>query len=300
MLEKLDLNLLVYIDVLLEEMHITRASKRLRISQAALSNALARARLLLSDELLVRNGSRMVATTYAKQIKKPLRQVMESLSTEVLFKKSFDPNLDSFQFLTAFRGYEEAVLLPGLLAELSKYPKLALLNQSPKTLHLMDALSEGTVHLTLTPNPGTHVGILRKKVLSDNFVCVANKQFSKKTLTLQEYVKQRHLVVSLHGTGLGFVDRALERIEQTRFVAVRVGEFGTAPLLISKDKTLLTTIPERIAKIWVEYYDFKIFPCPFEIEPLELFLSWHSSKNKSPEIMWFKNLVESELKKEGN
>ena len=56
-LRRIDLNLLVVLDALLSEQHVTRAAERLHLSQPAVSHALARLRDLLGDPLLVRAGS---------------------------------------------------------------------------------------------------------------------------------------------------------------------------------------------------------------------------------------------------
>src|SRR5690349_19107258 len=50
----LDLNLVLALDALLAERHVTRAATRLGVSQSAASHALARLRDLLGDPLLVR------------------------------------------------------------------------------------------------------------------------------------------------------------------------------------------------------------------------------------------------------
>lgn len=55
-LRNVDLNLLVILDVLLTERHVSRAAVRLNMSQPAVSHALARLRELLDDQLLIREG----------------------------------------------------------------------------------------------------------------------------------------------------------------------------------------------------------------------------------------------------
>nr|MDQ3034011.1 LysR family transcriptional regulator [Myxococcota bacterium] len=54
-LAAVDLNLLVALDALLEERSVTRAARRLGLSQPAASHALARLRELAGDPLLVRS-----------------------------------------------------------------------------------------------------------------------------------------------------------------------------------------------------------------------------------------------------
>src|SRR5262245_5181861 len=96
MIKDIDLNLLTYLDVLLDEMNISRAALKLRITQPALSNALARLRLMLDDEILVRAGRQMIPTPFARNIRIALKQSLAQIHQEVLAKKRFDPDRDSF------------------------------------------------------------------------------------------------------------------------------------------------------------------------------------------------------------
>ena len=57
-----DLNLLVYLDVLLREKNVTRAAEELGISQPAMSNGLKRIRDLFGDPILVRTSDGMTPT----------------------------------------------------------------------------------------------------------------------------------------------------------------------------------------------------------------------------------------------
>ena len=80
-LRNVDLNLLVILDALLDEAHVGRAAERLGLSQPAASNALARARMLFDDPLLVRvppHGLRR--TPRADAIHEPLRVTLAALA----------------------------------------------------------------------------------------------------------------------------------------------------------------------------------------------------------------------------
>ena len=61
-LSKIDLNLLVVLDVLLQEQSVSRTADRLHLTSSAVSHALKRLRTLFDNELLVREGRRMVPT----------------------------------------------------------------------------------------------------------------------------------------------------------------------------------------------------------------------------------------------
>src|SRR6185295_7194275 len=87
----IDLNLVVALDVLLAERHVTRAAERLGITQSAASHALGRLRELLGDPLLVRGpGGAMVPSTLALRLAPQLRKVLEDLAG-VLRGETFDP-----------------------------------------------------------------------------------------------------------------------------------------------------------------------------------------------------------------
>jgi DNA-binding transcriptional LysR family regulator len=72
-LRAIDLNLLVALDALLGEQHVTRAADRIGLSQPAMSNALSRLRHLFQDELLVPHRDGMQATARALELREPAR-----------------------------------------------------------------------------------------------------------------------------------------------------------------------------------------------------------------------------------
>ena len=67
-----DLNLLVALDALLSERSVTRAGRRVSVTQSAMSGALSRLRGLFGDELLVRAGQSMQLTPFAESLQVPL------------------------------------------------------------------------------------------------------------------------------------------------------------------------------------------------------------------------------------
>ena len=64
-LGRLDLNLLVALEALIEEGSVSKAAERLFITQSAMSKTLGRLRELFDDPLFIRRGSGMVPTPRA-------------------------------------------------------------------------------------------------------------------------------------------------------------------------------------------------------------------------------------------
>ena len=90
-LASVDLNLLVVLQALLAERHVTRAAQRLKMSQPAVSRALARLRKVFEDDILVRVGKRMQPTPRALALLEPLEDVLDNLSNLVA-PSTFDPS----------------------------------------------------------------------------------------------------------------------------------------------------------------------------------------------------------------
>ena len=91
-LRSVDLNLLVALDTLLRELHVTRAADRIGLSQPAMSNALARLRHILKDELLVRTATGMQARRRALELMEPTRQVIRQIERVFESDAGFDPH----------------------------------------------------------------------------------------------------------------------------------------------------------------------------------------------------------------
>ena len=72
-LRGIDLNLLVVLDALLDESHVSRAAARVGLSQPAMSSALDRCRHLFDDPLLERADGAMRLSTKAEALREPLR-----------------------------------------------------------------------------------------------------------------------------------------------------------------------------------------------------------------------------------
>ena len=81
-----DLNLLVVFDAVMREKHVTRAAKRIGMTQPAVSNALNRLRYIAKDDLFVRSSSGVIPTTRALELGPPIRQAIH------LVENAFDPS----------------------------------------------------------------------------------------------------------------------------------------------------------------------------------------------------------------
>lgn len=126
-IKSIDLNLLVYLDVLLRLRNVTRAAESLGISQPAMSNGLRRLRTLFSDPLLVRTSNGMDPTERALALQPLIREIVAAVEKAVESDKSFDASRSDRVFRISVSDYSESTLLPHLLRRMrSDAPNITL------------------------------------------------------------------------------------------------------------------------------------------------------------------------------
>src|SRR3989442_8434511 len=144
-----DLNLLVVFDGLMHERSVTRAGKRLGMSQPALSHALNRLRSLMEDQLFIRTPKGMVPTPRAEQLALPLRQALADMQ-RALEPEAFVPAQANRRFSIAINNYAAIVLAAPLAAAVSAAPPLVQLDLPPSAhLDRFDLLDNGGLDIAI-------------------------------------------------------------------------------------------------------------------------------------------------------
>lgn len=141
---KIDLNLLISLNILLEEKSVSRAAQRLFITQPAMSRTLTRLRSLFGDELFTRCSHGMQPTPRALELSAGLHDVLGDIA-HLLAGPRFDPYAFDGEVTLALSEYIGAALLPRLAAQL--YAQAPRLNVRVITRleNQLDALAQGSL-----------------------------------------------------------------------------------------------------------------------------------------------------------
>src|SRR5258706_2533346 len=115
-----DLNLLLAFDALFSERNVTRAARRVGLSQSALSHALKRLRAQLDDRLFHAAPSGMVPTARAQAMAEPVAQALGRLREALSPPAPFSARALRRNFTVGASDYGELVILPRLVARLEK------------------------------------------------------------------------------------------------------------------------------------------------------------------------------------
>jgi DNA-binding transcriptional LysR family regulator len=291
-LRSVDLNLLVALDALLTECHVTRAAERIGLSQPATSNALGRLRHIFKDELLVRTSNGMQPTERAQELMEPTRQVLRQIERVFESDAGFDPQNSARAFTLRLSDLLSLLLLPGLMEHLhAQAPKVALdvLHLSPT--RTVDALERDELDLAVSMGL-EHSGSIRSDMLlQDRMVCVMRRGHtaSRGALTLERFLAQRHLKISMSPTDMRFVDDVLGQLQHKRDVALNVPHWLVAPHVLARTD-MVSVMPGRLAASVVGT-TLIARDLPFASAPFTWTMYWHRRHDGSHALQWLRDRI---------
>ena len=111
-LNQIDLNLLVYLEVLLRERNVTQAANQLGLSQPAMSNGLRRLRALFDDPLLVRTSEGMTPTERALELEPLVKDILLGVDRAMQPATEFEPRAAQMVVRIMASDYAESTLFP--------------------------------------------------------------------------------------------------------------------------------------------------------------------------------------------
>lgn len=303
-LYKIDLNLLIYLDVLLREQNVTKAAQQLGISQPAMSNGLKRLRELFDDPLLIRTSAGMTPTERALELEPQIRDVLTNIEKFVQPKADFDPISSNRTFRIMASDYAEFTLLPGIVDHLREYaPNITLDILTPSDVAFRD-VEQGKVDLVINRFEDMPLSFHQNTLWRDTFSCVIglNNPIPNQ-LDLDDYLDAQHVWCSKTGMGvgvgvnpenshrLGWIDEALDRIGQKRKITVFTRHYHAAVLLCEK-QDLIATMPSRCAHVLAQNSKVRILPTPFDIPQMELKIAWSPLLQHNPAHKWIRHLIQ--------
>lgn len=293
LLKDIDLNLLVVFNQLLIERRVSRAAESLGLTQPAVSNALARLRKLLGDELFLRTSSGMAPTPFAEQLAEPVATALGLLHSAVNQRVQFDPATSERAFTIGMTDIGEIYFLPRLMEALAREaPKLAISTVRNAAVNLRDAMEAGQVDLALGLLPQLKGGFFQRKLFSQRYVCLLRRghRLDKRAITLKEFSSAEHVVVMSAGTGHGKVDELLERNGVARTIRLRLPHFvAVGHILAGSD--MIATVPERFADTVCAPFRLVSVRHPATIPDIAISLFWHAKAHRDPANRWLRERI---------
>jgi DNA-binding transcriptional LysR family regulator len=289
-LSAVDLNLLVVFDAMIEERSVTRAARRVNLSQPAISHALNRLRHLFADELFVRGPDGMRPTPRALEIAGPVRHALNEIS-QALDGAGFDPATSQRRFVTAAQNHASIVMLPHLVDRLrDEAPGVDFRVYPGQAPDIMDGLEKGRIDVATGSFPALPDRFASEELLVDDLVCVlrADHPLAADCLTIERYAALPHLIVSFDGAE-DVVDRILAEQGLTRRVSMSVTHFLAASIVLARSD-MVVTVTRRVAEAFGVNQNLRILPLPFASPQERISMVWHRRLANHPAQIWLRSM----------
>ena len=293
-LQKLDLNLLVALNVLLTEQSVTRAANRIFLSQPAMSGALTRLREHFQDDLITRVGRSMVLTPFGAKLAPQVAQLLANIGHVIGSRPFFDPLQSDREFTVVTSEYLLAVFMPQATARLAALAPGVTLNIQLRSRDHEQRMLTGQIDMALTIGGLALPSHPMAPLFEDEYVCVAWQGNTRiiDQLTLADFLDCGHAVRLMpRDHSYTLEETWLNAKGYRRKVTLRVPTFDALPRLIVGTQ-LIAPMQRRLAEMSAQSLPIRILPHPAPIPPLVAVLQWPSFREDDAGNQWLRWLFQ--------
>jgi DNA-binding transcriptional LysR family regulator len=289
---KLDLNLLVTLEILLVEQNVTRAAERLHLSQPAVSAQLGRLRELFDDALLIPAQRGMTPTPNALELLDPLRRALDQVRGILAEHRHFDLKTARLTVAIACTDYLQATVVEPLAVALRKRApgvRIALRHLDPQQLEAQ--MTGGDVDLALMTPDHAPASLRSRHLFDERYVLIGRRRHPglRRGLSVEQFAQLDHVVVSLRGGGFSTpADDGLAALGYRRNVVLSAASFLFVPGIVARSD-FVALVPERLVRGRSD--DLKVVECPFPVPGFAVSMLWHERNHGHIGQRWVRDLI---------
>jgi len=295
-LSRVNINLLITLQMLLEERSASSAATRLNLSQSTISKNLAQLRDLFNDPLFYRISHGLMPTKLALALEPKLKTALSAMEN-IFSPTEFDLALCQGCFrLSMHESAFEFIAAPLIQQVLTQTPEMHFDTWFKDSISI-EQLNQGQLDFVILPHDigqqpklGNH--LLIQELYRDDLVCLVSEHHPilQQTWDQTNYLASKHIHVRDNELGTPMFDKTLSKRGLHRNIVVQVPDFHAASSLCSQSDLIFTTTSS-----WAEFAIkhkplVKIsMPCPSL--PVVYSLIWHQRSEVDPAHQWLKQQI---------
>lgn len=295
-LYRINLNLLIALDILLREKNVTRSAEEISLSQAAMSNNLKQLRIIFKDNLLISEKNKLVLTNYARELQPKLHRVLEELGSLIENGHSFDPATCNRMFKIGMADFFSSIIYPKLIPILEKQaPNIKINTIAITQMYNAEAFEKEAYDIgigRMSPMPSY---IRRELLLKESCVCILSAKHplaKKKKMTLSEYISFKHVAWRTDVTDNPYlIGLAIAENGVNSDTVLYVPYMDSLFRLLEKSNGYIAAVSENAAKLAIEKYKLVIKPFPMKSPEYEQHIAWHPRFDDDLAHQWLRNQI---------
>lgn len=289
-LHRVDLNLLVVFEVLMETRSVTATADKIGRTQSAVSHSLSRLREQLGDPLLVRVGGKMQPSPFAEMIVEDVRPLLRGIRRVISPRNLFVPASSERVFRIAMPTVTKVIAEVSARIE-AEAPRVKI-EWLPAHHDVYAALSEGLVDLAhLGGEPRLPDGLDAQVMAPFSWVTFARKDHPACAgWGIDAWRRYPHLMVNVTRSMQNPFPVTAQNDRAARRVTAMIGDSaGVASLLAKSD--FLATFPALLLAWDMEAFGLRAMKPPVDLGPVLVRFFWSSRLANDAGGTWIRSIV---------
>lgn len=273
----------------LEEQSVSRAAKRLGVTQSAVSHTLTKLRLAVGDPLFVKSGRGISATAFASSLHEPIRHILDDLKS-LTDNRVFDPTMGTMEFTVAANDYQRDLIFPALLRRFRNDGINARFHFIPSGIPANALLGNACCDMIITPFPPEGDDIIAVRLFDMQLVCFYDATVRTPPKTLEEFCSAPYIVTRFADNSTSL--NALSSVDLTQLQPPQVSVPNFADLegfMIGTD--LITAVADLFAQQCMK--QLAMAPLPFPVDRTIMYLVWHRRDRTDPAHQWLREEIKT-------
>jgi LysR family transcriptional regulator, nod-box dependent transcriptional activator len=296
--ERLDLNLLVVLDVLIEEKSVSAVARQLNLSQPAISGSLNRLREYFGDDLLVPSGRTMLLTPKAEDLREPVRDALMLIRTRITTPLAFDVASVERRFVITASDYAFSVLLSDVFAQVETLAPGISFDLVPTTKTAFEQLERGQIDLFITISNFMVEGHPHQPLWDDEHCVIAwSEGRYGRSLTPNEFLEAGHAATYFGSDRQpAFTESYFGQQGINRKIDARVPSFSLLPQAVIGTNRI-ATMYRRHAEYFAQFLPLSIYAPPIALPNVTEEVQWHKVRGKDDGLQWLVGLLVERARK---
>lgn len=293
--DRLDLNLLLALDVLIEERSVSAAARRLNLSQPAVTGSLNRLRNFFDDDLLVQSGRQMLLSPKAEELAGPVRRALTLIRAEITRPGRFEPATARRRFIIVASDYAYTILIADLIAAAALVAPGISFEIVPPSNQAAERLNRAEVDLFVTVGPFAFPQHPRLDLWRDEEVIISWEGAAYDQIDEETFFAAGH-AVALFGPDRqpSLTDRFLGEAGRERQVELLLPNFSALPQAVVGTKRL-ATMHRLYAEHFRKLYPIRLHESWASLPGVVEVAQWHQVRDKDPGIQWLVQLFKEHV-----
>jgi DNA-binding transcriptional LysR family regulator len=263
------------------------------MTQPALSNTLARLRIMLQDQLFVRERYGIQPTPIALELVPVIAEALAKLDDVVQGQQEFVPAQAERVLTIAPNGYVEFVLVPAIVARLQDIAPGIKLHLTPYGNDLAEtgAIS-GTTALVLGRVVDPPDNLVVQHLMDEGLACVVRADHPEidDCISREQFERLKHVNIVPPGRMRAGLFQALAQQQLRREVAISVTNFFAVAEMVAVTD-YCATLPSLICRRLAHDPRLKVLPAPVDLGTFPVEMAWHVRYRHDPAHRWLRSVI---------